>query len=221
MTRVRSWLVVFGAVIASAGVAGATTSSAPPRAVLRITAGLPQSGVTLGRSSAAVTITLFGDLECSVCKEFMLSRAFAELLDKDVRAGRVRIVYRGLQTATPTAAEFTTQSVAALAAGRQDRFWQFATLFLYHQGPEGSSYVDEAFLQRIARQVPGLRFATWMRERGDPALKRQVRADGRYAAHHRIDATPTLIFTGPRGRSPHVLGAEPYRQLEREIAAVS
>src|SRR4051794_33843575 len=46
-------------------------------------AGIPQSGTTLGNSSAPVTITEFADLQCPVCQEFNGS-ALKQLIANEV-----------------------------------------------------------------------------------------------------------------------------------------
>ena len=40
---------------------------------------------------------------------------------------------------------------AALAAGEQDRFWNFLQLFYLNQGGENSGYVTDGFLTSIAK----------------------------------------------------------------------
>ena len=83
--------------------------------------GVPQSGTRLGVAAAPVTVTYFGDLECPVCSQLTLGGGFPQLLARDVREGRVKVVYRSLCTATcngPGEQVFDTQQVAAYAAGR-------------------------------------------------------------------------------------------------------
>ncbi len=91
--------------------------------VQQLLAGIPQSGATLGNAKAPVTMTYYSDLQCPVCAEFTLKSRFGELLANDVRAGKVKIVYRSLDTATRDPQTFQTQQVAALAAGKQNRCW--------------------------------------------------------------------------------------------------
>jgi protein-disulfide isomerase len=94
-------------------------------------------------------LTLFGDLECPICRLFVLAAGFPKLVARDVRAGQVQVVYRGFRTASHSTAAFEFQQVAALAAGEQHRFWQFATLFLHAQGTEGTPYITD---ERLANR---------------------------------------------------------------------
>ena len=111
--------------------AAATGARAKVDALL---AGIPQSGSTLGSAKAKVTLTEFGDLKCPICREFALG-AEQKLIARDVRAGRLRIDYRSLCTATcagPQPGVFPTEQAAALAAGEQDRAWYYIELFSIH-----------------------------------------------------------------------------------------
>jgi len=199
----------------AAGKPGLTRSQ-----ILRLLSGIPQSGARLGISKAPVTLTLFGDLECPPCQAYALGRGFSTLVAKDVRAGRVRVIYRGFQTATPSARVFELQQVAALAAGEQHRFWQFALLFLHDQGAEGTSYVTESYLDGIAKQVPGLEVDRWKSAGHNPALAAKVRADERLGDRDGIVGTPTVILQGPRGKVQPITPVPGYRQLEKAIRAV-
>jgi protein-disulfide isomerase len=187
----------------------------------RLLSGIPQTGVRLGRASAPVRMTLYGDLECGDCRAFVLGAGFPKLVARDVRAGKVQVVYRAFQSATTSSSAFMTQQVAALAAGRQGRLWQFAMLFLHEQGVEGTDYVTEGYLDSLARQVPGLDFAAWQRARRDPALAAHVRSDRRSAKRQRVLGTPTVFFHGPRGDATVTVGVPDYQQLEAAIKTVT
>jgi protein-disulfide isomerase len=200
----------------------ATRRSGVTRAqILRLLSGIPQEEAQLGSRKARVTLTLYGDLECPVCHDLVLGEAFRQMIAKDVRAGRVRVIYRSFQTATFSHSVFVTQQVAALAAGRQQRFWQFAMLFLREQGAEGTDYVTEGYLDGLAHAVPALDFARWQHDRRDSALAAQVRADERRATRNGIVGTPTLIFHGPRGSAETTTPLPSYRQLEASISSVA
>lgn len=203
--------------------AGRSASTPSRRDPLRILAGIPQREERLGRSTAPVAIHLYGDLECPICADFMLSRTFARLISRDVRPGKVRIVYRSQCTATcsgPGRRVFLAQQAAAYAAGAQRRFWQYAVLFLKHQGPEETHYATREFLTRIAHEVPGLRFERWRQKSKQPELRREVRREGKAANRNAIDATPTLIFTGPNGVR-RVTGAASFKQITTALHQVN
>jgi protein-disulfide isomerase len=132
-------------------------------------AGLPQSGNALGSSAAPVTLEYFGDLECPFYRRFSLG-SLPSIIQRWVRTGELRIEYHALQTATPEPEVFIAQQVAALAAGKQAKAWDFIETFYRDQREEGSGYVTKAFLRSIAGRVPGLDVAQWTSDRTDPDL---------------------------------------------------
>jgi protein-disulfide isomerase len=153
--------------------------------------GIAQSGGTIGASTAPVTLQYFGDLECPICKDFTLG-ALPTLLQKWVRAGKMRIEYRSLETATREPEVFKLQQVAALAAGQQHKMWQYLELFYNQQGEESSGYVNEKFLQGLAQQVPGLNLTKWISDRNSPALNNQITADAQAANNAGFTGTPSF-----------------------------
>lgn len=189
-------------------------------AVSTLLNGIPQSGATLGSPSAPVTMTYYGDLECPACQAFTLQGGFPQLVANDVRAGKVKVVYSGHETATRDPAVFKTQQVAALAAGMQNRFWYFTELFYHQQGAEGSGYVTENYLDTLAQQVPGLNYSTWRRDRSQPSIAKQVLSDQRQSDTIGITSTPTLIFTGPKGKA-QPSSTTSYSDLQSALKQVS
>jgi protein-disulfide isomerase len=185
---------------------------------------IPQSGTMLGKPSAKVTVQYFGDLQCPICREFTL-QVLPQFIAKQVRTGNAKLDYKSFCTATCndwSQAEFNTQQVAAYAAGKQNRFWNFAELFYHEQGTEGSPYMNATFLQSIAKQTTGLQIGTWQTDRKDPTLLSQVQSDGNLALKDNLDGTPTLIASGPKGEEPVANGEVPtYSQLVSAVKAVS
>ncbi len=189
--------------------------------VENLLAGIPQSGSVLGNPNAKVTMTYYGDLECPVCQDFTLNGGFPELVAKDVRAGKVKVDYRSFQTATRDPQVFQTQQVAALAAGEQSRFWNYAELFYRQQGAEGSGYVNENYLTGLAKQIPGLNLSAWQSARNNSVLAGQVSADAQAGSAAGVQGTPTLIFQGPKGKTQSPSAVPSYSQLQQAISQVS
>jgi protein-disulfide isomerase len=189
--------------------------------VTSLLSGIPQSGATLGNPKAPVTMTYYGDLECPICKDFTLSGGFPQVVANDVRAGKVKIVFSAFQTATPSPQTFQTQQVAALAAGKQNRFWDYIELFYREQGAEATGYVTESYLDGLAAQVPGLSVSSWRSARNDQALNNQVLTDAQNARTAGVQVTPTLMFKGPKGQAQALTGIVAYSDLEKAIKSVS
>src|SRR5579875_1472418 len=128
-------VVVVVAIAISAGSGGSTglqnkhQASQTYAQVNTLLSGIPQSGTTLGNPDAKVTMVYYGDLECPICRDFTLFGGFSQLVQNDVRQGKVKVVYKSFCTATcngPGQAVFNKQQVAAYAAGEQDLFWDYA-----------------------------------------------------------------------------------------------
>jgi protein-disulfide isomerase len=184
--------------------------------VTKLLGGIQQSGRTLGSAKAPVTVTLYEDLECPVCREFMLSGG-SQLIAKDVRAGRVKVVFRSLQTATPDPTTFQVQQQAAVAAGEQNRLWNFVELFYHQQGAEGTAYVTESYLDKLARQIPGLNNSKWLSARKQATLASQVTSDESLAKSKGFNSTPTIVVQGPKASPQPVAGAASYSQIEQLV----
>ncbi|MGD0453847.1 MAG: thioredoxin domain-containing protein [Solirubrobacteraceae bacterium] len=178
--------------------------------VSALVGGIPQKGNVLGSPTAPVSLQYFGDLECPICQKFTLG-ALPTVISKWVRTGKLRIEYRSLETATREPEVFKTQQVAALAAGKQNKMWNFVETFYHEQGEEDSGYVTEKYIQGIASQVTGLNLAQWTTDRGDPTLATQVTAtDAQAASNAGFNGTPSFLI----GRSGGTMSKLEYSNPE-------
>jgi protein-disulfide isomerase len=189
--------------------------------VSSLLSGIPQTGATLGSPKAPVTMTYYGDLECPICQEFTLQGGFSQMVANDVRQGKVKVVYKSFETATKDPTVFKSQQVAALAAGMQQKFWDYAELFYHEQGQEGTGYVTNGYLQGLAEQVPGLNLTTWEADRNNASLANQVSSDEQSGNTIGVTGTPTLVFNGPKGEATPSVSVPDYAQLEQTIKKVS
>lgn len=203
------------------------TSKSAVATVAALLKGIPQSGNTLGKPTAPVTVTEYGDLVCPICQEFAFGSE-QQLIKNEVRSGKVKLVYRGVETASSQAngGEYVASQVAARAAGKQQRAWQYIMLWYYEQGDETTPYVTNAFMQNIAAQVPGLNLTKWETDRNDAALAADVTADAQAAQAAGLvgpqgPSTPSITFVGPKGSAQPIVGLASYAQLQSEIQPIS
>ena len=193
--------VVVGIVVVLIATGGGAKTGPPPaserpaivKQVSALLGGIPQNGDVLGSPSAPVTLQYFGDLECPVCRSFTLS-ALPSIIQRWVRGGQLKVEYRSLETATREPEVFKAQQVAALAAGKQGKMWNFVETFYHEQGEEDTGYVNESFIQGIAKQVPGLNLSEWTSARGEAALANQVASDGQAANGAGLNGTPAFLI---------------------------
>jgi protein-disulfide isomerase len=183
------------------------------RSVDALLAGVPQSGNALGSPSAPVTLQFFGDLECSTSRAFVLE-LLPPVISKWVRTGELRVEYRSLRTATPSSEVFMSQQAAALAAGRQDKLWHYVENFYREQGREGSGYVTEGYLRKLAEQVSGMNLRQWGRDRVEPSLAAEIATDEQVAASRDLNSTPSLLI----GRTGSGVGAQPRQYAVEPLA---
>ncbi len=172
--------------------ASKTGQTAVVNEVNTLVGGIPQNGTVLGNPKAPVTLVYYGDLECPICKDFTLG-ALKPIIQQWVRTGKVKIEYRSLETATREPEVFKTQQTAALAAGKQQKMWNFIESFYHEQGEEDSGYVTEKYLQGLASQVPGLNLSKWSSDRSEPALANQIATDAQSANNQGFTGTPSFL----------------------------
>jgi protein-disulfide isomerase len=177
--------------------------------VSSLLAGIQQRGATLGVPTAPVTVQYFGDLQCPYCRRFTLT-VLPALIRSYVRSGKLKIVFRSLQSATRNPETFQFQQIAALAAGKQNKMWNFIDLFYREQGREDSGYVTERYLQGLAQQVGGLNLIEWTGARSDPALANVLAADAQAARNAGLSSTPSFLLV-KTGHAPYTSAIE--RQL--------
>ena len=208
----------------------AKTAQATVAALLK---GIPQSGnvqngIVLGSPTAPVTMTEYGDLVCPICQSFALGGE-QQLIAQDVRAGKVKIVYKAAETASQSAnnGEFVAGQVAARAAGLQKLGWNYILLWYQEQQSESTPYVTASFLAGLANQIKGLNVAKWNAQLQNPNLAGDVAVDGRGLSalvnSKAVSgfATPTLLVSGPKGSVPPVQADVPYSSLKVAIKDVS
>ena len=145
-----------------------------------------------GDPNAPVTIVEFSDFQCPHCKR--LQPLLERLLD-DYR-GQVKLYFKNYPiTRMHPYAEIAAQ--AALAAGRQGKFWAFHDkLFAGDQEKESPSD-----LEKIAKDLK-LDVKKW---RSDlDAQRSAVERDHAEGERVEINATPTVFINGRQYHGPHI-----------------
>jgi len=194
---------------------GPQGSSASGKEVGELYSGIPQKGTTLGKGDAPVTIYLYEDFQCPVCGQFS-RETLPEVVDRSVRGGEVKVVSEPL---TFIGSDSVPAARAALAAGEQNRYWPYAHLLFENQGQENSGYVTDEFLKSQAENTPGLDVGEWSSDLKGSSVTQQLQAAQAKAQSAGVNATPTLIFSGPGGQTK-LVGLPDYDQISQSIAQV-
>jgi protein-disulfide isomerase len=156
--------------------------------------GIPQSDVTLGRSSAPATLTEFVDLQCPYCQQFE-TQTLPTIVDKYVRAGKLKIVMRPWAFIGP---DSIRGQAAVLAAAQQNKGFNLASVLYANQGTENTGWLDDRMVTAAAASVPGLRVPELLTARKSSAVSNAAKfVDGQASDNH-VDSTPTL-FVGKSG----------------------
>ncbi len=177
--------------------------------------GLPQSGAQLGDPSAPVELVEFGDFLCSFCARFS-TETLPGLVDRHVRGGTVRVAY------SPVAfygEDSERGALGAIAAGRQDRMWQFVEAVFAQQGSYPGDFLSEEHLRETAREV-GLDVARWERDFTSDVVGEEFLRGLADAQSAGVQGTPTFLLRGPSD-ALLIPGALPAEEFDEAIARVS
>ena len=180
--------------------------------------GIPQEGIVLGRADAPVTLVEYADLQCPYCAQWSRD-TFPAIVAEYVRAGRVRVVLRGLSFLGP---DSETALRAALAAGEQDRLWDVVHGLFLRQGPENSGWVTDDVLRSFAGT--GVDTEQMLQGTSSAWVERQLEAARTAAEAAQVPGTPFFQVgrTGGALQRLQLESLEPdsfRRELDRLLAA--
>ncbi|HKF83980.1 MAG TPA: thioredoxin domain-containing protein [Solirubrobacterales bacterium] len=190
---------------------GGDTKLEDAKAVDQLLAGTPQHEMTLGDPKAQVELIEFGDLQCPLCAAYS-KEILPAIVESQVKKGDAKIDFRNFTIIGP---ESVTAGAAALAAGKQGRGWTFVDLFYRNQGGENSGYVDDAFLEAVAKGAGVKNLARWNSERAN--LTAKVEATSQEAQNLGFGGTPSFAVKGPETNGIKLLGT-PQSAEELEAA---
>lgn len=205
--------IIVAIVVATGGSEKKADTSKAPLGVAQteaLLAGIPQKGNVLGRPDAPVTLIEYADLKCPICKEYT-STAYPQLVSRYVRTGKLRMVFRAQHFVGEQENPGDSLSAAqmALAAGGQNKQWNFTDLFYANQQDETTRYATPEFLRFIGSGVPGLNVEAAMAQRKSPAIAKQLEADD--AAFRAAGFTGTPSFQlGKTGSPPQTLNVQTF-----------
>jgi protein-disulfide isomerase len=203
-------------VLGFGGNSGAVDKKEIQQSVSKLLAGIPQQGAILGSPGAPITVWVLADLECPTVRLFAESY-LPSILDTWVRTGDVKLTYRSLQTDTVDEEVFYRHEIAALAAGRQNKMWNFALTFVHQQGEKFTEYATDGFLADIASQVPGLTSEQWRRDREDALLSKRVAHNLHVADKMKISSTPSFLVGVSAGAENQEIDPASLAVLREEV----
>lgn len=188
-------LIAVGAIVAAFG---PSTQAARHRqideAITNLLSGIPQNGSTLGSPDAPVTMQVYTEVECQDSREWF-KHQFPGIIRDFVRPGILKLEYHAFKTNTIWPQTFIDQQTAALAAGVQDKLWNYTDTFYHEQGIEYTHYANNTFLQSIATQTPSLNIPQWRQDRQSGRRSEQVAEEDHTARTTMgLHVTPTFLI---------------------------
>ncbi len=160
--------------------------------------GIPQHGTVLGSPSAPVTLREWVDLQCPYCQAFETT-AMPTIVDRYVRTGKVKVDVRIIAFIGP---DSQRGRLAALAAGEQDRLFNFAELLYQNQGTENTGWLSDGMVEKAAASIPGLYVHVLLDTRNSSRIKNQTKQLDKQQAAANVTRTPTILV-GKSGGSLH------------------
>ena len=165
-------------------------------------------GRLLGRDSAAVWIVMISDFQCPFCKQWH-DASMANLTRDYVAKGKVRLAYLNLPL--PQHKHARAEAQAALCAGLQNRFWEFASaLFARQEVVEKTINIDPT-VDAVARGLK-LDMDAFGRCQARPAIRALVESDMQQANRAGVRTTPSFLIG-----EFLVEGAAPYSDFRKAV----
>ena len=157
----------------------------------------------LGEQNAPVTVVEYGDFQCP------FSKRGADTVNalKQKYGNKLMFVYKNLPLGFHP--EAMPSAKAALAAGRQGKFYEFHDKLYENQDTLG-----EALYLKIATEL-GLNMKRFNTDRNSPEIESQIKADAEQAGKLGFNGTPGFALNGVK-----VLGAYPVEHFEKIISAL-
>jgi len=146
---------------------------------------LPLEGSPMrGAADAPVTVVEFIDMECPHC------RVAASVIDAVLAAhpGKVRVFYKSCPLSHHAHAEAAAR--AAVAAGRQGKFWEMERALL-----EGQDHLEPRDVEGYARSLK-LDLVRWRADMASPSVAARVAQDRQLADDLQLKGTPTFYVAG-------------------------
>ncbi len=163
--------------------------------VQELIGGIRQLDDRLGDEEAAITMTLFQDVQCPRCADFQ-AEVIDPLIEQRVRTGEAQINFRNFPLGLKPV---TLGAIGVEAAAEQDKGWQYAALFMRNLGQVPEQGVDQEYLEQVAAVVPKLDTAAWEEAYVAGPAEQSAQEDVDLATELRLPADPILIVEGAVG----------------------
>ena len=147
-----------------------------------------------GTADAPVTIALFTDFQCPYCARIL--PLLNQVLEKN--QGKVKLVFKNFPLNTHQFAR--KAAAAALAAGKQGKFWE-----LHDRLFQNYNRLNDQVVQEQAQQL-GLDMQKFEKDMNDPQIAQMINQDLQDGAKAGVRGTPTIYVNGALLRNTNLEG---------------
>jgi protein-disulfide isomerase len=147
-----------------------------------------------GAADAPVTIALFTDFQCPYCARIL--PLLNQVLEK--YQGKVKLVFKNFPLSTHQFAR--KAAAAALAAGKQGKFWE-----LHDRLFQNYNRLNDQVVQEQAKEL-GLDLQKFDKDMADPQIMQVINQDLQDGAKAGVRGTPTLFVNGSLLRNTNLEG---------------
>jgi protein-disulfide isomerase len=147
-----------------------------------------------GAADAPVTIALFTDFQCPYCAKIV--PLLDQVLEKN--KGKVKLAFKNFPLNNHQFAR--KAAAAALAAGKQGKFWE-----LHDRLFQNYNRLNDQVVQEQAQQL-GLDIQKFNKDMNDPQIMQVINQDMQDGAKAGVRGTPTLFVNGSLLRNTNLEG---------------
>ena len=177
-------------------------------------AGVPTSGMRLGRADAPVRIEEYADLQCPFCAQ-AAAVLVPEIVERYVRPGTASMTFRTLAF---IGEDSRRGALAAHAAGLQDRSWELVEVLFRNQGDENAGWLTDEIIAAAADAI-GIDRERLDADRASDRAEEALAADSAAAREEGVESTPTFVVSGPDGKRV-VTGAQDIEEIAAAVEEV-
>lgn len=165
----------------------------------------PNDSEIEGEASAPVVVQEYADFQCPSCKAFHDS--LGPTVNALVESGQIRYAY----TYFPFIGEESVRAaVAAVCAGDQKKFFEFSDILYTKQQSENSGFLTTDQLLEFGKQagITGPAFDAFEKCVRANTYEGFVRRSAENASKRGVVQTPTVLVTGPKGKTVELSGEQ-------------
>jgi protein-disulfide isomerase len=200
--------LAIGAVVLSGGNSSSDTNGAASSFL----DGIPQTGAILGSPDAKVELLQFEDPQCPICMRYQ-EDGWSQIVSEYVKTNKIKVRYAGLAFIGPDSEKALKY---ILAAGKQNKLFQYSEELYARQGTENSGWVTDSLLEDVSNDL-GLDHAKLAKDAASAEVATEMAAMNAEAQKLSVQGTPSFFITIGDGKpyqvTPSSFAIESFRPI--------